>query len=245
MIKANSAAQQASQAKSEFLANMSHEIRTPLTAILGFTDVVLENDATPANRDALGTVKRNGEYLIALINDILDLSKIEANRFEIERVDCDLNALIAEVHSLLSVRASARGLALNCGFEGPVPTHIQTDPTRLRQILINLAGNAIKFTEVGSISIVARMRDGDSGLLEFDVIDTGIGMDPARASRLFEPFTQADSSTVRRFRGHRPRFDDQSTTRPTARRRRRRSQNANRERYNLPINHRSRRYQRG
>ena len=203
----NSAAEAASRAKSEFLANMSHEIRTPMTAILGFSELLLGDEslrqAAPESIDALQTIQRNGNYLLELINDILDLSKIEAGKFEVERIACSPVELVHEVAALMKVRSAAKNLPLVVEYDGAIPKSIQCDPTRLRQILVNLVGNAIKFTEVGSVRLVVRsVLGGDTmSRLQFDVIDTGIGMTPEQVSRLFRPFTQADSSTTRKFGG--------------------------------------------
>ncbi len=196
----------ANRAKSEFLANMSHEIRTPMTAILGFTDVLIESGdmskAPPERLEAARTIKRNGEYLLAIINDILDLSKIEAGRMVLERVPCSPCGLIAEVFSLVRVRAEAKKLSLKYEYVGPMPERIESDPVRVRQILINLIGNAIKFTEIGEVRLITQLSDQPDGpVLQFDVVDTGIGMTPQQAANLFQPFTQADSSTTRKFGG--------------------------------------------
>ncbi len=206
LADAQSQAEAATVAKSEFLANMSHEIRTPMTAILGFTDILLEHgnleEAPPTRIEAAKTIKRNGEHLLNLINDILDLSKIEGGKMTTERVGCSPCQLVAEVASIMRVRADAKGLALEIEFEGSIPETIQTDPTRLRQILINLVGNAIKFTEVGRVRLITRLADGDGqARMEFDVADTGLGMTSQEVARLFRPFTQADASTTRRFGG--------------------------------------------
>jgi len=205
--RARIVAESATQAKSEFLANMSHEIRTPMTAILGFAEVLLgEEDidrAPAARREALATIQRNGQYLLGLINDILDLSKIEAGKLEVERCQCSPVNVLAEVASLMRVRAASKNLPLEIQYAGPMPERIQSDPTRLRQILINLVGNAIKFTEEGSVRVVAQLVHGTDGLsrLRYDVIDTGIGMTQDQVAKLFQPFTQADSSTTRKFGG--------------------------------------------
>jgi len=193
----------ADRSKSEFLANMSHEIRTPMTAILGFTDILLNNVERPENIDAIRTVKANGEYLLEIINDILDLSKIEAGKFELEQMECCPQGIIADVASLMRVRATAKGLALNVQYEGPIPETMQSDPTRLRQILINVVGNAIKFTETGSVRIVTRLwnKMGEEPKLHIDVIDTGIGIPSGRIEQIFDPFTQADGTTTRKFGG--------------------------------------------
>ena len=204
--RARQATEAATRSKSEFLANMSHEIRTPMTAILGFADVLLErgnlDDAPPERVEAAEAIRRNGEYLLGLLNDILDLSKIEAGKMTVERVDCSLCRTIAEVASLARVRADAKGLAFNIKYLGAVPEIIQSDPTRLRQILINLIGNAIKFSEVGSVQLVTRfVGDGPEPLIQFDMVDTGIGMTAQQVAGLFQPFTQADASTTRKYGG--------------------------------------------
>ncbi len=197
------AAESASQAKSEFLANMSHEIRTPMTAILGFSDLLQETVSDPEQLDAVGTIRRNGEYLLRIINDILDLSKIEAGKMLVEFIPCSPCAVLAEVVSLVGVRAKAKNIPLELVYEGSMPQTIHTDPTRLRQILINLVGNAVKFTEVGHVRLVARVAGSDSPCpkLQVDVCDTGLGMTPEQAAKIFQPFSQADASTTRRFGG--------------------------------------------
>ncbi len=196
------AAKAATQSKSEFLANMSHEIRTPMTAIVGFADALLDPDQSEADRlDAVRTIQRNSEYLLSIINDILDLSKIEAGKMAIEHIPCSPCQVVAEVVSLMKVRADAKGLAFNVEYLGAVPEQIHTDPTRLRQILINLIGNAIKFTEVGGVRLIARFVNETKPMMQFDVLDTGIGMTPGQMSAVFRPFTQADTSTTRQFGG--------------------------------------------
>jgi PAS domain S-box-containing protein len=178
----------ADRAKSEFLANMSHEIRTPMTAILGYADLLYqEGDITraPAGRiNAIRTVQRNGEHLLAIINDILDLSKIEAGKLSIESMSCSPDEIVQDVFSLMKVRAHAKGINLCVEYATPVPESILSDPTRIRQILVNLVGNAIKFTEVGQVRIIARLVPGDTPKIEFDVVDTGIGM-TSEQNRLF------------------------------------------------------------
>jgi len=203
LIKAKEAAEDATRAKSEFLANMSHEIRTPMTAILGFSDVLLGNLQDEGDLFAANTIKRNGQHLLGLINDILDLSKIEAGKLGIKRVACSPARLVADVASLMRVRAEAKNLPLEVDYLGAIPKTIQCDPIRLRQILINLLGNAIKFTETGSVRLLTQMvqSPGNPPCLQFDVIDTGIGITQEQASKLFQPFTQADSSTSKRFGG--------------------------------------------
>ena len=196
-------AHQANAAKSTFLANMSHEIRTPMTAILGFTEVLLDAKLSSADRaNAVHTVRRNGEHLLTLINDILDLSKIEAGKLGVERIRCSPIQIIAELQSLMQVRAVAKNLPLRMEFAGPLPETIETDPTRIRQILVNLVGNALKFTEVGSVRVVTSLVNADTALrLRFDVIDTGIGLTPEQIAGLFQPFAQVDVSHARKYGG--------------------------------------------
>ncbi len=203
---AREAAEEATRTKSEFLANMSHEIRTPMTAILGFTDVLLESnnlhDASGEQIQAAKIIKSNGEYLLQIINDILDISKIEAGKMTLERISCSPCRLIVEVAALMRVRASAKGLALEIEYDGAMPESIRTDPTRLRQVLVNVIGNAIKFTEVGRVRLVSRLASADNEpLVQFDVVDTGIGMTEEQVANLYKPFTQADTSTTRKFGG--------------------------------------------
>jgi CheY-like chemotaxis protein len=196
-------AESANAAKSEFLANMSHEIRTPMTAILGYAEVLADSVTKPDDREAVTVIRRNGEHLLSVINDILDLSKIEAGRLRLERVECAPAAVVEDVMSLMRVRADAKKLPLVAKIDPTCPDRVRTDPTRLRQILLNLVGNAIKFTDAGGVSIQARgeRHDGSRVALRFEVSDTGIGMSPPEIARLFQPFSQADSSTTRRYGG--------------------------------------------
>ncbi len=198
-------AKAASVAKSEFLANMSHEIRTPMTAILGYAEMLLEDGEihrAPASRiESIRTIQRNGDHLLTIINDILDLSKIEADKLEVERVSCSAIQILADVESLMRPRAVSKGIQLVIQFDTVMPESIQSDPTRLRQILINLVGNAVKFTETGEVRIAVRLVLAESPYLDFDVSDTGLGMSPEQMERLFRPFTQADMSTTRSFGG--------------------------------------------
>lgn len=198
-------AEQAAKAKTEFLANMSHEIRTPMTAILGFTDTLLDEETGDEERvDAIQTIRRNGHHLLSIINDILDLSKIESGKLNVELVECPLMQIVADVVSLMTRQAAEKNLAMTYRFEGPVPATIQTDPTRLRQILMNLLGNAIKFTSQGRVELVVELLksvDGLGNLLAFHVVDTGIGIPKEQQARLFDPFSQADASTTRKFGG--------------------------------------------
>ncbi len=199
LCAARQVALDASNTKSSFLANMSHEIRTPMTAILGFAETLGENVDDPEQREVITTIQRNGRHLLEIINDILDLSKIEAGQMSIERVSCSSIQLISEVESLMRVRADAKGLALGTTYDFPVPGVIETDPTRLKQILVNLVGNAVKFTEVGGVRILVGFDR--PGMLFIEVSDTGIGMDPQQLEHLFRPFAQADSSTTRKYGG--------------------------------------------
>jgi len=195
-------AEQAAAAKTEFLANMSHEIRTPMTAILGFTDILLEDGTANAveRQDALRTIRRNGAYLLEILNDILDFSKIEANRLEIEEVPCAPARIFGDVVDLLRPRANEKKIQLVLELDGPIPERLRSDPVRLRQILLNLVGNAVKFTSAGQVGVRARY-DGNDRTLEFDVEDTGIGIEEKVLAEIFEPFRQGDSSMTRRFGG--------------------------------------------
>jgi PAS domain S-box-containing protein len=194
-------AEVANQTKSAFLANMSHEIRTPMTAILGYTDLLKETLTDEASRTAIETIGRNGNHLLSIINDILDLSKIEAGKMTIESIRFGLRQVLADVESLMQVRTQGKGIKLRIEQEGLLPETILTDPTRLRQILVNLVGNAVKFTESGSVSLAVRLLAQEPAMLEWDVIDTGIGLTTEQQQALFQPFTQADNSTVRKFGG--------------------------------------------
>ncbi|MFK8047129.1 MAG: response regulator [Halioglobus sp.] len=207
--KSKMQAEQANRAKSDFLANMSHEIRTPMTSIMGFTEVLKraysnrsEGDIDSHNLRHLDTIANSSEHLLGLINDILDLSKIEAGRVEVEQVLCSVHWIIHEVLQVMRVRAEEKGLTLEYVPDGWLPETIQSDPVRIRQILINLVGNAIKFTERGSVEIITSM-DGSAAepMLKIDVRDSGIGMTAGQSADVFSPFVQADSSITRRFGG--------------------------------------------
>jgi len=194
-------AESANEAKTAFLANMSHEIRTPLTAIIGFAEMMLESEHGKKERDdATRTIIENSRHLLRVINEILDLSKIESRHLEIEILPTNVLNVVADVESLMGMAARDKCLSFAVEYDFPVPRQIHTDPTRLKQILLNLCSNAIKFTEKGGV----RLRIGfqrDKQLLNIAVMDTGIGIGEAKIGRLFAPFTQADSSTTRRFGG--------------------------------------------
>jgi len=204
-IIAKEAAEESDRAKSLFLANMSHEIRTPLTGILGFADLLLAggDDDDIANRvDYLTTIKASGLHLLNVINDILDLSKIESGNIEFDSGPCHPHLLVAEVVRVLHLKASDQGLKLTARWENHIPSTIQSDAPRLRQLLINLVGNAIKFTANGSVQIVGRLIECEGRpQLEIDVLDSGIGIDKEKLEKIFQPFVQADNSVTRRFGG--------------------------------------------
>ncbi len=202
---AQAQAEAASLTKSEFLANMSHEIRTPMTAILGYADLLAEyleeEQAAKHTRDYIETIKRNGDHLLTVINDILDISKIEADKMTIEHIAVSPATVVREVLELMRVKTQAKNLRMEAFGKTALPEMIQTDPTRLRQILVNLIGNAIKFTETGSIVVTVYMHATEPNTMCFAIRDTGIGMNESQIAKLFQAFEQADTSTTRRFGG--------------------------------------------
>lgn len=203
-IEAQKSAEAASRAKTQFLANMSHEIRTPLSAIMGFTDLMMDPQTSEQEKiSSLQVVQRNSHQLLKIIDEILDISKVESGHLEIERVDTDLVDLLTSVQSLLRVNAESKGIHLNFKIIDKIPDRVWTDSTRLRQILINVIGNAVKFTHLGSVEVQASygMTANGVSLLRLRVVDTGIGLDPETTRKLFTPFLQADSSTTRLYGG--------------------------------------------
>ena len=198
------AAEAANRAKTYFLANVSHEIRTPMTAILGYAELLGNDDLGPAERaDCVDTIRRNGDHLMAIINDILDLSKIESGQFAVEPSDTVVAEVVRDVVQLLQVRATAKGIQLVHVIEGDAPrVPVRTDPVRLRQVLLNLIGNAVKFTDHGSVRVsVSAEREAQRMRFRIATQDTGPGIEPEQLGRLFQPFSQADVSHTRRHGG--------------------------------------------
>ena len=197
---ARRAAEAANLAKGQFLANMSHEIRTPMTAILGYADVLAARLDDGDDLQAVETIRRNGRFLVDILNDILDLSKIDSGKLEVRRERFDPARVLADVRSLMEVRSREKGLSFDLAADGPLPASVEGDPQRLRQILVNLVGNAVKFTQAGGVRVVARV-DADASTLAVDVTDTGVGIGADVLGRLFRPFAQGDASVIRQHGG--------------------------------------------
>ncbi|MBL8756747.1 MAG: response regulator [Planctomycetes bacterium] len=206
LAAARDAADAANQTKTAFLANISHELRTPMTAILGYSDLLADGgsgpDAARLLQESVATIRRNAQAMVAIVNDLLDMSKLEAGKLQVERIACSPLQVVDDVLGLLRTKAAARKVVLRSVVPEPVPEQVQTDPLRLRQVLINLVDNAIKFSDGGEVTVTVSFAGaGDAAELQFEVADRGIGMPASVLARLFQPFEQADVSTTRRYGG--------------------------------------------
>ena len=201
--RAKADAEVASEAKSRFVANISHELRTPMNAILGMVDLALQKTAETTTRDFLSTARESADLLLALLNDLLDSAKIESGKLELESAPFSLCRVLDQTTQVLAVRASEKGISFSCRVPPDVPDTLVGDHVRLRQVLLNLAGNGIKFTDKGEVTVSIRVesQNAEEACLEFAVRDTGIGIPPSDLDHIFRPFAQADASTTRRFGG--------------------------------------------